>query len=202
MNTRIISARESSAAVRLIVAAILACGAIGMLRGAQTQDGPKVNVRNVPPPGPASQGKVEGHLPSLRPAGDLKEFLTTHPAPEIWLIFARPAGQNGGPSNDQAEGLKVELPPQAIGLLQTQWKAVLLSRYKEDVEGLPDVESFTREDALIARASSDALQGLTKVTIDAPDGKRPISWREAEGLVRFVNVKSSELIAEVKEDKQ
>lgn len=199
---RIIRAREDRAAVYLIVAvAILACGAIGMLRGAQTQDGPKVDVRNVPPPGPASQGKVEGHMPPLTAAGNLKEFLTTHPAPEIWLVFARPMGWNGGPSNNQTEGLKVELPAQAISILQTQWKAVVASRYKEDVEGLPDVESFTREDASIARASTDALQGLTKVTIDAPDGKRPISWREAEGLVHFVNAKSSELIAGSKEHK-
>jgi hypothetical protein len=186
----------------IIAAAAFGCsGVTDLPRGALEQDGAKVDVGSTPPPEPASPGKAAGRVLPLRLEGDLKESVVTHPAPEIWLIFTAPARRNVGQGADQAEGLKVELPPQAVSILRVQWKAVLTSRYKQDVEGLPDAESFRREDGLIARASLDALQGLTKVPINAPDGERTISWREAEDLVHFINTTSSDLVRQAKDHK-
>ena len=116
--------------------------------------------------------------------------------PEVWLIFSPETLWTS--KEVDASGIRVELPSEAQQILLTQWKAVLAARYKQEVAGLPDAKSFEREDVVIANSTDNAQRELTEILIDAPDGKRKLSWSEANDLVIFINKTSADLIAQIK----
>jgi hypothetical protein len=182
----------------LVVTTAMQCNRISLNASNMSQEGGKTVPGNAPVQGRVPQGKAEGRIQPFKLTGsNLKESVMAHPMPEIWLVFA---STSGPAPNSSAERLsiRVELPQDAQPVLLTQWNKVLASKYKQEVEGLSDAESFKKEDIAIASATDTSQRELTKLSIDAPDGKRTISWEEANELVVFINRAVTNLIGEAK----
>lgn len=167
-----------------------------------TQDDAKPVAVFIPSSESELQSKVEGITQPFNPTSvNLKESVLSHPLPEVWLVFYSPVKPDQ-PQAHRPEGqklsMRVELPPDARHILLTQWRKVLASKYKEEIEVLPDVQSFKKEDVVIASSTNTARLELTKILIETPDGKRTLSWTEANNLVIFINKAVADVLGQIK----
>ncbi|HEX8177812.1 MAG TPA: hypothetical protein VF543_22175 [Pyrinomonadaceae bacterium] len=159
---------------------------------AQTQNSQVITTTNgggiAPTPDP-THGKAAGELQPFNPTSeDWQASLSTHPAPNVWLVFPATMGQEQpqDTSNGRsASTIKVELPPKAKEVLVTYWKYLLTIRPNTDLID-------------IGNALNRARNELQKIRINAPSGWRVISWDEAESLVDFVDSSFHELMEQVR----
>jgi hypothetical protein len=158
------------------------------------------SVAAAPLPGPALQGKAGGEVLRFEfEGGDLRAKVLSHPAPEMWLVFpaARDQGQSHN-SNVSTDGVKVELPPEAKRLLRLQWETALPAAYDWELGGVSSVSARSLLSATIMQSSQKASLELTKVIVDAPGGRRPLTLGEGVDLASFVGKAVFEIVEQAK----
>lgn len=148
-------------------------------------------------PHPAWEGRAAGDAPSIKPKGDdAKTSWLSQPVPNIWLEFIG-SQKEGQPPRHTSEGkeevIKVTLPPQAQDILKSLWEEALKYDYAEAFEKARTAdEGHDRRIAMISYFEK-SMEELKKVEIDAPDGRRTISNKEAEDILAFAR-KSASLV--------
>jgi len=151
---------------------------------------------------PLLEGKADGKVLPFEPAGEnLKASLFAHPAPEVWLAFRVPAKQGQpqtatGDTNEPAT--KTELTPEAKRALQSHWEMALDYYYKSEFGEVPDAESDRNESVVLTNSFLVTTRKLKTLPIDAPDGRRNISWNEASDLARFMAAAAANLVEQAK----
>lgn len=148
--------------------------------------------------GPLLQGKAAGVVSPFHLTGrNLREAVITHPYPEVWLAFAVRSpteAPRDAPSDDNAAALRVELPPEAKRVLQSQWGMALAANYDLEFGGITEAGVRAQHSVTIINSSMNAALELRKILIDAPDGRRPISHDEADDLARFIGASAFDVI--------
>jgi hypothetical protein len=154
------------------------------------------------PPASIPQGKAAGELiPFRRTDEDLKDAIMAHPFPNVWLTFTTSSkqGQPQSDSPDRGETTaKVELPDEANQLLRTYWQTYLKATYNMDIKDMPEGESYLAQMVVISRSSDNTTQKLMKVDIEAPNGKRKLSWDEARDLTSLISGFAKDIINQAK----
>jgi hypothetical protein len=184
----------------LMITALLALASF-----AKAQTGGGISVAVTRGPHPAWEGKAAGDVqPFERKDEDLKPALLSQPVPDIWLEFNE--GQREGQlprqtPNTKEAIIKITLPPEAKAILKSFWDEALKFDYNEAfVKPRSAQESYDR-DVAWSRYVMASISKLQKVEIASPDGRRPISDKEAEELIYFARKASANLIKSVKDDK-
>jgi hypothetical protein len=109
----------------------------------------------------------------------------------VWLQFEGPIEHGTG-------ARKVVLPAEARELLKAQWERALAAKYDWELGENLDASTRQRLSIVIWNAADDAQSGLTKVEIEAPNGKRNISAGEAGDLVHFISEAVFDIVRQVK----
>jgi hypothetical protein len=160
-----------------------------------------VGVRNVP--SPKLEGKAEGRLAPFKYEGqDLRDAVLAHPAPEVWLRFPATEGKDPAPSDDGTErAVRVELPPEAQRLINSQWSGRLASEYDWHYGEVANAQERVNLSVRMAQVSQQTALQLREVFIEAPDGRRPLSMNEANSVAQFINQSVAKVIEQAKASK-
>jgi hypothetical protein len=185
------------ALVVLVVGTSVQCGKSSFDAQWQSRSGPKIATGAKKASDSVVQGKASGEVLPFNPTREnLRASLSAHPVPEVWLTFTPDKAQSKLPGEDRA-AVRVELPPEAKKILSRHWEAAIAYYYNTEIAGVPDAKSFERESLALADSYSNALQELSKLEIDAPDGRRKISLDEAGSLASFLSASASNVIEQV-----
>lgn len=102
-------------------------------------------------------------------------------------------------SNCGDESLTARLPDETTMFLREYWKEALTFRYKTNINIKElNAKTFKEISDLHSSASSEFEESISKINLNAPNGVRNISKREAEQLLIFINLAASEMIEKAK----
>lgn len=126
--------------------------------------------------GPLQGSVVSDRTESSEKFDDLEISITNASLGQLWLEF---------PVSNKIEAEKIEIPPEAMMELNSYFRVYL--RFCSISAGdATNVNERLEREKKLSKAAFKTKNELTNAEIDAPDGRRKISWIEAGNLIKFV----------------
>ena len=196
MNHKRLKMLKVTLLIMLGVASVLQSTTLIIGQQAQNPKLPEVGVITIGPAEPANPGKPDGEDLKFKPnkGAPLKTYLYSQTLPKIWLAF-----KNSSISKAKVETIKVQLPPEAKQALTAYWEVARDHAYYEKFADKRDVQKSINMDRKLAHSHDETVRRLQQVLIDAPDGRRAVSYEEANDLVIFAHLVAIRLIDRAKE---
>ena len=147
---------------------------------------------------PNDEAKIDGKLEKIN-LPDLKlETFVSQPPPDIRFVFSCRETEKDKCSESN---LTAELEDEAKKLLADYWRKALTYIYKHYLkkdEYMLNGDIYYKTSVEHVNNSLEFEKNLRKVFINAPNGKRQISYTEANEIIGFINKSAFEIAKQAK----
>ena len=136
---------------------------------------------------PADEASVDRSIPTYKLQGAKREELLLLPLPEVRFVFA------------SETAIVTDLSPDAKSAVEAHWKQALFYFYYDEFARPQTPRDISERGLRWLKACDKTRRQLMRIEIEAPNGKRRMSFKEASETFTFLNHVAIHVIEKWKE---
>ena len=147
---------------------------------------------------PSDEAKIDDKNITFQVSDTKLESLLAQPLPDVVFVFSCQNNETKETVCNQ-DYFKLNFPITSNNILEDYWREAIKFRYETVIKKNElNAQSYYNKTIEFSNISESVSESLQKVYVDAPKGKRQISYNESGEIIGFLNKKSSNLIQQAK----